>query len=101
MERIAREFRKMRPKQKVEVSEIIPQRSYNDLDQENGRTVVPAKTTMSRLRKMKSLGALSDLKHSNSSASSLRGVGGTGMPMFDPAEMKRQRDAFERREAGV
>jgi hypothetical protein len=101
LERIAREFRKMRPKQKVEVSEIIPQRSYNDLEQENGHIPAPAKTTMSRLRKMKSLGALSDLKQSNSSVSSLRGVGGTGMPMFDPEEMKRQRDAFERRAAGV
>lgn len=94
LERIAREFRKMRPKQKVEVNEIIPQRTYHDLEQENGNAA-PSKTTMSRLRKMKSLGALSDLKQSNSSQSSLRG--GTGMPMFDPEEMKRQRDAFERR----
>jgi hypothetical protein len=101
LERIAREFRKMRPKQKVEVNEIIPQRSYHDLEQENGHEPAPAKTTMSRLRKMKSLGALSDLKQSNSSQSSLRGVGGSGMPMFDPEEMKRQRDAFERRAAGA
>jgi hypothetical protein len=100
LERIAREFRKIRSKQKVEVSEIIPQRSYHELEQENNQASAPTKTPMSRLRKMKSLGALGDLKQSNSSQTSLRGAGGTGMPMFDPAEMKRQRDAFERRAAG-
>lgn len=97
LERIAREFRKMKPKPRVEVNEIIPQR-YRDLEQENGGAA-PSKTTMSRLRKMKSLGALSDLKQSNSSQGSLRS--GTGTPVFDPEEMKRQRDAFERRAGGV
>ncbi|RDI81340.1 Serine/threonine-protein kinase [Venturia inaequalis] len=94
LERIAREFRKMKPKQRVEINEIIPQRTYHDLEQENGNAA-PSKTTMSRLRKMKSLGALGDLKQNNSSQGSLQG--GTGLPAFDQEKMRRQRDAFERR----
>ncbi|TID22196.1 Serine/threonine-protein kinase [Venturia nashicola] len=97
LERIAREFRKMKPKQRVEVSEIIPQQHHN-VEQENGNAAA-SKTTMSRLRKMKSLGALNELKHSNSSQGSLRT--GSRLPVFDPAEMKRQRDAFEKRAGGA
>jgi hypothetical protein len=108
LERIAREIRKMRPKQKVEVTEMIPQRSYEDIQKENSPQLLAAAKSkgVSRLRKMKSLGALGDLRHSNLSASSVRSVGivgGGGPPKFDSKfdayEMKRQREDFERRNA--
>ncbi|KAF2417518.1 hypothetical protein EJ08DRAFT_79769 [Tothia fuscella] len=109
LERIARELKKIRPKSRVEVTEMIPQRAYEqDLQKENSanETAAPQKSKgVSRLRKMKSLGALGDLKHSNLSVSSLKSVGGVGgvkaAPAFDPYEMKRQREEFERRAAGA
>jgi len=99
LERIARELRKMRPKQKVEVTEIIPQRSYEDVEKENSPHLpAPQKSKgVSRLRKMRSLGALGDLKHPNLSSSSLKSM---KAPRYDQHEMNRQREAFDRRAGG-
>lgn len=55
----------------------------------SGRTRFPA------LRKMRSLGALAELKHNNLSATSLRT--GSDTPAFDPVAMRRHREAFESR----
>lgn len=104
LERIAREFRKMRPKNKVEVSEIIPQRPEGEVEKENDTypPSPPKSKGVSRLRKMKSLGALGDLRHSNSSATSLKSFGANGAPpTFNARERKKQREAFERRAGGV
>jgi hypothetical protein len=101
LERIARELRKIRPKH-IEVTEMIPQRSDDEIQTENS----PQKSKgVSRLRKMKSLGALGDLKHSNSSASNVTSASRNRVaPTLDPYnsdEMKRAREAFERRAAGA
>jgi hypothetical protein len=103
LERIARELRKIRPKSRIEVAEIIPQRTQEERQKENSPNL-PALHRgkgVSRLRKMRSLGALGDLKHNNSSATSIKSVVAVGRPMYDPYEMKRQRDEFERRAAGA
>jgi hypothetical protein len=102
LERIARELRKIRPKSRIEVTEMIPQRTDEELQKENSLYPPASQKSkgVSRLRKMRSLGSLNDLKHNNSSAASLKSVGGVGGPSFDPYEMKRQREAFERRAAG-
>jgi len=50
------------------------------------------------LRKMKSFGAIAELKHSNLSSSSLRDA---SAPAFDAEEMKRKRIAFERRQTNA
>lgn len=98
LERLAREFRKMRPKQKS-INEIDVSRrpSLNLLDQENqtpGPVSPPKPKGIGRLRKMKSLGALSE---ANTSVTSLMGFSRSATPTFDPKEMKKQRDAYERR----
>jgi hypothetical protein len=106
LERLAREFRKIRPKQKL-VNEIDVSRrpSFQTIDQENelpnSTPSAPKPKGISRLRKMKSLGALGDMKHSNSSSPSIVGFSRSTTPTFDPKEMRRQRDAFERRAANV
>jgi len=99
LERLAREFRKIRPKQKS-VNEIeIPRRpSLNAMDQENhlpdSPSVTPKPKGISRLRKMKSLGALSE---ANSSMTSLMGLSRSASPTFDAKEMKRERAAYDAR----
>jgi hypothetical protein len=97
LERLARELRKMRPKGRLEVDEIIPPKQYSadDLEKENAST-----TSKQRgLRRLRSLGALGDVKHSNSSVTSLRAQfsGGVAVPPFDAEAMKKERAAFERR----
>jgi hypothetical protein len=101
LERIARELRKIRPKH-IEVTEMIPQRSFEDVQKENS----PQKSKgVSRLRKMKSLGALGDLKQNNVSASSVVSAGrNKASPAHDPYnsdEMRQARAAFERRAGGA
>jgi hypothetical protein len=99
LERLAREFRKIRPKQRS-VNEIDFSRrpSLHGIDQENegpgSPTSPPKPKGLNRLRKMKSLGALSE---ANSSVTSLMGLSRSATPTFDPKEMKRRRDAYERR----
>jgi hypothetical protein len=106
LERIARELRKIRPKH-MEVTEMIPQRSYEDIQKENSpHPPAPSKSKgVSRLRKMKSLGALGDLKHNNSSASGTISASGSQEKSFQDAyntdEMKRAREAFQRRAQGA
>ena len=98
LERLAREFRKMLPKQ-MSVNEIDMSRrpSLNLLEQEPdvpGSLASPPKPKgISRLRKMKSLGALSEATSSVTSLMASR----SATPTFDPKEMKRQRNAYERR----
>jgi hypothetical protein len=104
LERIARELRKMRPKQKIEVTEMIPQATYEDVQKENSpHPPAPQKSKgVSRLRKMKSLGTIGDLRHNNHSASSVGSAGSSrGAPAFDPYEMKQARETYERRAAGA
>lgn len=99
LERITRELRRMRSKQRIEITEIVKPDAADDIDKEN-RPSTPKHRGFSGLRKMRSLGALGDLKHSNTSAASLRGASaaGTGqVPAFDAEEMRKQREAFERR----
>jgi hypothetical protein len=102
LERLAREFRKMRPKQRS-VNEIDLSRrpSLHGLDHERDGLRSPTSPSsppkpkgLNRLRKMKSLGALSE---ANSSVTSLMGFSRSATPTFDPKEMKRQRDAYDRR----
>jgi hypothetical protein len=122
LERIARELKRMKPR-RLQVDEIIntkiimmPQ-TY-DANQSGNNTPLsarsskedfklastpPTPTTPSApsfsgrnrfgLRKMKSLGSLNDLKHSNDSASSLRNT--NEAPAFDLAIVKRHREAFD------
>ncbi|KIW02976.1 uncharacterized protein PV09_05637 [Verruconis gallopava] len=98
LERLAREFRKIRPKQRS-VNEIDGSRrpSFQTSDQESQSPTSPSsvkpKGSLSRLRKMKSLGTL----HDNSSSNSILGFSRAATPTFDPKEMKRHRDAYERR----
>lgn len=99
LERLAREFRKIRPKQKS-VNEIIDTRrpSLSTLDQENqipgSSPTTPKAKGVSRLRKMRSLGALSE---ANTSMTSLMGISRAATPTFDAKEMRQQRDAYEKR----
>lgn len=99
LERLAREFRKMRPKQRsVNEIDISRRPSLNTLDAENQTPhspVTPPKPKgISRLRKMKSLGSLSE---ANGSVTSLMGFSRNVTPSFDSKEMRQQRDAYERR----
>ena len=97
LERIAREFRRMRPRPRIEVEELVAPspEPADDCEKENS----PVDDKPRRLRKLRSLGALADLKQANSSAASFRNgaVTPSDLPLFDAAEMKRQRDAFEKR----
>lgn len=100
LDRITRELRRIRSKQRIEVTEIVNPYAADDIDKEN-RPSTPKHRGFSGLRKKRSLGALGDMKQNNSSAASLRGAAstaGTGqVPAFDPEEMRKQREAFERR----
>lgn len=102
LERLAREFRKIRPKQRS-VNEILPkiQPAYRTVDQENSISPPPKSKGVSRLRKMKSLGALSDYKYANSSATSLMGFSRSATPTFDRTEFKRHREVFDRRAGDI
>jgi hypothetical protein len=105
LERLAREFRKIRPKQRSANEIDISRRPSFQVDQENTSPMSPSSMPkakgVSRLRKMKSLGALGDMKHGNSSATSILGFSRSATPTFDSKEMRRQRDAFDRRVAEV
>lgn len=123
LERIARELKRMKPR-RLQVDEIIntkvtvlPRTIEGDEDFENSplsaksskedfklASTPPTPTTPTAsfsgrmslgLRKMKSLGALDHLKHSNDSATSLRNT--TATPTFDLEVVKRHREAFDQR----
>jgi hypothetical protein len=101
LERLAREFKKMRPRTRIVVDEIVQQPAYSNLPtptdlgfgKENTTPLppTPTKTRFPALRKMRSLGALGDLKHNNSSVTSLRKNEGHA---FDPVAMRRQREEY-------
>ena len=101
LERLAREFKKMRPRTRIVVDEIVHQPAYpmqytqpTDLGKENTTPVVPtpSKSRFPGLRKMRSLGTLGDLKHNNSSMASLR-KDNFGHA-FDPVAMRRKREDY-------
>jgi hypothetical protein len=100
LERLAREFRKIRPRGKpiTEIDISSSRRpSFQMMDQENLPLDSPSpksKGGVSRLRKMKSLGALSEAQ---SSMTSIMGFSRSATPTFDRTEMKKQRDDFEKR----
>jgi hypothetical protein len=109
LERIAREIRKIRPRTRIVVDEIVKQPGLSDgsFGQENATTPitpitpltpmtptfpVQSKPRFPGLRKMRSLGALSELKDKNSSLSSLHKS--STAHAFDAVAMRRQRDAY-------
>jgi len=103
LERLAREFRKIRPKQRSVNEILLPDAPpmYQTMDQENSSSPPPKSKGVSRLRKMKSLGSLGDYRQTNSSAASLMGFSRTATPTFDSKEMRQYRDAFDRRAGNV
>jgi hypothetical protein len=109
LERLARELRRMRPRKMV-VEEIVKdapeaaqQKAMRKLSKPPTEGAPPAaspqkpsaKSRFASLRKMKSLGALADLKHSNGSSASLRRA--SKVPPFDVEAMRKQREEYERR----
>jgi hypothetical protein len=107
LERFARELKKMRPRTRVTVDEIIkpgsmipPAATTSPIDTIREHNIVtptppPMKRRFHTLKKIRSLG---DLKYhnSNGSSSSLR-PGSSAVPAFDEAAMKRQREDYERK----
>lgn len=100
LERITRELRRIRSKQRLEVTELVKPYAADDIEKEN-RPSTPKHRGFSGLRKMRSLGALGDLKQNNASSTSFKGAtppaGTDHVPAFDPEEMRKQREAFEKR----
>jgi hypothetical protein len=110
LERLARELKRMRPRKMV-VEEIVKEAPDAAQDKSKaGRRLTKAvasptgelkeqkpsaKSRFASLRKMKSLGALADLKHNNGSSASLRRA--SKVPPFDVEAMRKQREEYERR----
>lgn len=95
LERITRELRRIRSKQRLEVTELIKPYAADDIEKEN-RPSTP-KLRFAGLRKMRSLG---DIKqHSGGASGAGRGLTAAHdpMPAFDPENLRRQKEAFERR----
>ena len=94
LERITRELRRIRSKQRLEVNELITHYAADDTEKEN-RPSTP-KQRFAGLRKMRSLG---DVKqHGGSSSINKSGAGvHDPMPVFNPEDFRRQREAFERK----
>lgn len=98
LEKITREFRRLRLK---------PRASHADLRQETAVSqespiIEAQRETKSRntLKKMRSLGALTSVKHRNGSSISLHGQQGRGdIPDFDADMMKKQRMRYEASQA--
>lgn len=104
IERLARDLRRIRSRQRLEVAEIIPPYTTDDTEKENTSFRPKSRGGLAGgLRKMRSLGTLGDIKHNNMSAVSLRTYVGVGaghvpqVPVFDRDEMRKERQAFERR----
>lgn len=104
IERLARDLRRIRSRQRLEVAEIVQSYANDDTEKENSSfRPKPRGGLAGGLRKMRSLGTLGDLKHSNTSAVSLKAEGGVGpgyvppVPIFDREEMRKERQAFEHR----
>ncbi len=105
LERLARELKRMRPRKMV-VEEIVREAPEAAQQRAAAKKLTKpaaaeaqqkpsAKSRFASLRKMKSLGALADLKHSNGSAVSLRRA--SKVPPFDVEAMRKQREEYERR----
>lgn len=100
LERLARELKRMRPRKMV-VEEIVKEapavedQAASKRPTKTSITAPSAKSRFASLRKMKSLGALADLKHSNGSQASLRRT--SKVPHFDVEAMRKQREDYERR----
>jgi len=102
IERLTRDLRRIRSRQRLEVTEILQPYNADDAEKENSSSTPKSRGGLAGgLRKMRSLGALGDLKHSNTSAASFTAEGGAGqvppVPTFDPEKMRKERQAFERR----
>ena len=104
IERLTRDLRRIRSRQRLEVAEIVQPYATDDTEKENSSFRPRSRSGLAGgLRKMRSLGTLGDLKHSNTSAVSFRAEGGIGagyvptVPVFDREEMRKERQAFERR----
>jgi hypothetical protein len=104
IERLARDLRRIRSRQRLEVAEIVQSYATDDTEKENNSFRPKSRGGLAGgLRKMRSFGALGDLKHSNTSAASLRTESGVGpgyvppVPEFDREEMRKERQAFDRR----
>jgi hypothetical protein len=110
LERLARELKRMRPRKMV-VEEIVKEAPESVQDKSKAAKKLSkasaspaagfteqkpsAKSRFASLRKMKSLGALADLKHNNGSSASLRRA--SKVPPFDVEAMRKQREEYERR----
>jgi hypothetical protein len=104
IERLTRDLRRIRSRQRLEVAEIVQPFATDDIEKENSSFRPRSRGGFAGgLRKMRSLGTLGDVKHNNMSAVSLRTEGGVGaghvppVPAFDREEMRKERQAFERR----
>jgi hypothetical protein len=109
LEKITREFKKMRLKPRASHAELRQKSSSADLRQgsllhvEHPLPPLPSrsdgapKETKPRntLKKMRSLGALNDIKHRNGSVVSIHGRKPSDTPDFDPEFMRQQRMIYE------
>lgn len=93
LERIAKEFLSIR-RSKPEIEEIIP-----DPPRTPSKSKEPKESkTPKSLRKMRSFGALSELKHSNASSSTVSSrLGSKRSLLFDKETMRGERLAYEER----
>lgn len=95
LEKITREFKRMRVKSRVEVDEIVkyekPTAALQEIDANDNQ-----KLKQKSLRKMRSLGALQSLKTGNISSTSLVGRRKASDNIdYNPEEMKRHRMMYE------
>jgi len=102
LERIAREFKKMRSKSKFDVQEIVKlDRSKTRLCEPDnlhpmGSAVSTKEAKPKIVRKMRSLGALGDIRNRNNSSATVHDMPKASLPpTFDKDEMRRQRMAYE------
>ena len=102
LERIARELRRMGRRNKVDVEEIIVKPAHQ-VEGSDSPSSSQMKLSRSRsLRRMKSFGALGELRSANASTVSVANTAGhnrktSEAPSFDKHEMQRQRLLYEAR----
>jgi hypothetical protein len=91
LERITREFRRMRVKQRPEVEEIVQMKQHSIADS------LPPPTESTGKKSLKKAKSLASLKFGNGSSHSLAGSrkGSDAVPSFDQATMKKHRMLYE------
>ncbi|KAH7081719.1 hypothetical protein BKA63DRAFT_217025 [Paraphoma chrysanthemicola] len=95
LERITREFRRMRVKPRTEVEEIVQIKQRTVIDSNPPST--PANSGRKTLKKARSLASL---KFGNGSSLSLASRKGSDAPVFDPEQMAKHRMLYEANKSG-